>query len=402
MSFIDEVTILVEAGSGGSGCLSFRREKFIEYGGPDGGDGGKGGDIFIEADENINTLLNYRYQKTFYAKRGESGAGRQKTGAQGASLTLKVPVGTCVVDVESKEVIYDLTRHEERFMIVQGGRGGLGNTHFKSSTNRAPRRVIPGSVGESRRILLQLQVMADVGLLGLPNAGKSSLIRAVSNARPKVADYPFTTLEPSLGVVELDHSNSFVIADIPGIIEGASDGAGLGIRFLRHLARNRLLLHVVDMFPLEYDLLDGVRIIEQELLAFSDTLLTRPRWLVLNKADLFLPEEAQKQAQDIVDALGWTEAFFVVSTLQPDTLQTLKESVMAYLREYQHRIAEDPAFKLAEKHAQEALTKDLLLHSPGLLAQEESADVFGSDTQDDDWGDDDDDFDDDVTVIYQR
>src|SRR5690554_2565652 len=303
MKFVDEAEISVEAGNGGNGCLSFHREKFIERGGPDGGDGGKGGDLWLVADDALNTLVDFRYQPRYRAQNGEAGRGRQCTGAGGSDLEVKVPVGTSVIEADTRELIDDLTLPGQRLLIAKGGRGGLGNTHFKSSTNRAPRKTTLGKEGEKRRLLLQLKVVADVGLLGRPNAGKSTLIRAVSAARPKVADYPFTTLVPNLGVVRINDERSFVMADIPGLIDGASEGAGLGIRFLKHLTRTNVLLHVVDVAP--YDGSDPVEDalgIVEELRKFSPTLAERERWLVLNKVDLLTAGEVDAVSTRIVQA----------------------------------------------------------------------------------------------------
>ncbi|MEX0584953.1 MAG: GTPase ObgE, partial [Natronospirillum sp.] len=287
MKFVDEATIHLRAGKGGNGCVSFHREKFVAKGGPNGGDGGDGASIWLEADENLNTLIEYQYKRSYQAPNGEPGKGRDMTGRKGQELTLKVPVGTTVRDQDTDEILADLTAHGSRAKIAQGGFHGLGNTRFKSSVNRTPRQFTHGSMGEERNLKLELKVLADVGLLGLPNAGKSTLVRSVSAATPKVADYPFTTLMPNLGVVRVDELQSFVIADIPGLIEGAADGAGLGIRFLKHLVRTHLLLHLVDMYPPDESLPeDNARIIHDELKKFSPTLMQRPRWLVLNKIDL--------------------------------------------------------------------------------------------------------------------
>ncbi len=294
MKFVDEATISVTAGRGGNGCLSFRREKYIPKGGPDGGDGGDGGSVYLLADENFNTLVDYRYQTRYRAESGKSGQGKNCTGAAGEDKILKVPVGTTVINTETNEVIGDLTEAGQKLLVAQGGFHGLGNTRFKSSTNRAPRQTTPGSEGESRTIKLELKVLADVGLLGLPNAGKSSLIAAVSAAKPKIANYPFTTLVPNLGVVSIEKHRSFVMADIPGLIEGAAEGAGLGIRFLKHLTRTRVLLHIVDcsanLFGQEDTPIEAIEKLENEIAQFSPTLAERERWLVLNKIDL-LPEE---------------------------------------------------------------------------------------------------------------
>lgn len=286
MKFVDEATITVQAGKGGNGCMSFRREKYIPKGGPDGGDGGDGGSVFLEADEGLNTLIDFRYTRRFKAENGEQGSGANCTGAKGEDLILKVPVGTTVIVLDSDELLGDLTEVGQRLKIAQGGWHGLGNTRYKSSTNRAPRQTSNGTEGELRELKLELKVLADVGLLGLPNAGKSTFIRAVSAARPKVANYPFTTLVPNLGVVGMSADQSFVIADIPGLIEGASEGAGLGIRFLKHLTRTRLLLHLVDMLPYdEKTPAEHAADIENELAKFSPTLAQGDRWLVLNKTD---------------------------------------------------------------------------------------------------------------------
>lgn len=306
MKFVDEVSIHVKAGDGGNGLMSFRREKFIEKGGPNGGDGGDGGSIYLEADVNLNTLVDYRYTRRFDAQRGENGGSKDCTGAKGDDLILPVPVGTTVIDANTQEIIGDLTEPGQRLMVAQGGWHGLGNTRFKSSTNRAPRQTTPGKPGEARDLKLELKVLADVGLLGLPNAGKSTFIRAVSAAKPKVADYPFTTLVPNLGVVSVGRYKSFVVADIPGLIEGAAEGAGLGIRFLKHLARTRILLHLVDMAPLdESDPADAAEVIVRELGRFSPALTERERWLVLNKMDQILdPAEREARKQAVIERLG--------------------------------------------------------------------------------------------------
>ena len=317
MKFVDEAEITVHAGSGGNGCVSFRREKFIPLGGPDGGNGGDGGSVWILADEGLNTLVDFRHQRTFHAQRGENGMGRQMAGKKGEDAAIRVPVGTSVINVDTDELIGDMTAHGQRLQVAVGGRGGAGNVVFKSSVNRSPRKTTPGSAGDEREIKLELKVLADVGLLGFPNAGKSTLIRAVSAATPKVADYPFTTLQPHLGVVRIETDRSFVIADIPGLIEGAADGAGLGIQFLKHVARTRLLLHVVDIAPLDgiTDPVAEIRAIENELKGFDPKLLKRPRWLVFNKADLLAPEEREKVAKAIVRKLKWKQPWYVVSAI---------------------------------------------------------------------------------------
>jgi GTP-binding protein len=332
MKFVDEVVISVKAGKGGDGCLSFRRERCVPLGGPNGGDGGDGGSIYLEADSNLNTLVDFRYVRHFKATNGQSGMGSQCTGQKGEDLIIKVPVGTIVWDNDTQEKIYDLTTAGKRVIIAQGGFHGLGNTRFKSSINRAPRRTTKGSLGEERNLKLELQVLADVGLLGLPNAGKSTLIRQVSAARPKVADYPFTTLYPNLGVVACG-SGSFVIADIPGIIEGAAEGAGLGTRFLKHLARTGLLLHLVDVAPLDgSDPVATIRAVVAELEKFDQTLAEKPRWLVLNKIDQLPAEEVADKCQAIVAELQWQGPVYQISGLKNIGLQTLCFAIMEYMK----------------------------------------------------------------------
>ena len=304
MKFIDEAKIYVKAGDGGNGAATFRREKYIPMGGPNGGDGGRGGSIYVVADCNINTLVDYRYTRKFIGKRGENGGGADCYGAGGDDIILRMPVGTVISDLNTGEILADLDVNEKRVLIAKGGKGGLGNIHFKSSTNRAPRQKTNGDQGEEHELTLELRVLADVGLLGLPNAGKSTLIRAVSSARPKVADYPFTTLHPNLGVVRVDAEKSFVMADVPGLIEGAADGAGLGIRFLKHLQRTRILLHLVDIAPIDPDS-DPVRdakAIVGELIKHDPALADKPRWLVLNKLDLIPEEDREKTVKDFLKA----------------------------------------------------------------------------------------------------
>ncbi|MDA8114632.1 MAG: GTPase ObgE [Acidithiobacillus sp.] len=314
MKFIDEVRIHVASGNGGHGSVSFRREKFIPFGGPDGGDGGRGGSVYLVAQASLNTLIDFRYQRRYRAENGHGGAGRQMTGRAGHDLEIKVPVGTLVYDDDTRELLGDLRTEGERLLVAQSGRGGHGNLFYKSSVNRAPRQFEKGAPGEERNLRLELRVLADVGLLGLPNAGKSTLIRAVSAARPKVADYPFTTLYPNLGVVRVATHESFVLADIPGLIPGASEGAGLGTRFLKHLSRTRLLLHLVDIAPVdESDPAANIRALEAELAAYSPALAARPRWLVVNKSDLFPSEEAELRFQQIRAALQWEGPAFLVS-----------------------------------------------------------------------------------------
>ncbi|MFC5580460.1 Obg family GTPase CgtA [Rhodanobacter terrae] len=331
MKFVDEANIKVQAGDGGNGCISFRREKFIPFGGPDGGDGGYGGSVWLVADEGLNTLVDFRHQRSFKAQRGENGMGSQMYGKGGEDTTIRVPVGTMVTNVDTDEVIGDLTSHGQRMLVAQGGKGGLGNIHFKTSVNRAPRKATPGTPGDARELKLELRLLADVGLLGFPNAGKSTFIRAVSAATPRVADYPFTTLHPNLGVVSLGTDQSFVIADIPGLIEGASEGAGLGIQFLRHVARTSLLLHIVDIAPIDgSDVVAQVRAIEQELQKFNPELLERPCWLVLNKADMLPEDERAAVAQKIIAELGWTQPWFLVSAIARENTMAVCQQVQRF------------------------------------------------------------------------
>ncbi|HET8764991.1 MAG TPA: GTPase ObgE [Rhodanobacter sp.] len=334
MKFVDEAIIHVQAGAGGNGCASFRREKFIPFGGPDGGDGGDGGSVWMVADEGLNTLVDFRHQRHFKAQRGQGGMGSQMYGKGGEDTTIRVPVGTVITNVDTDEVIGDLTAHGRRLLVARGGKGGLGNMHFKSSVNRAPRQFTNGTPGEERDLKLELRLLADVGLLGFPNAGKSTFIRAVSAATPRVADYPFTTLHPSLGVVRLGTDQSFVIADIPGLIEGAADGAGLGIQFLRHVSRTSLLLHLVDIAPVDdTDPVEQVRAIEQELAKFDPELLERPRWLVLNKADALPEDERQSVAEAIVRRLDWQQPWFLVSALARDNTMAVCQQVQRFFEE---------------------------------------------------------------------
>jgi GTP-binding protein len=332
MKFVDEATIRVQAGNGGHGCLSFRREKYVEKGGPDGGDGGSGGSVYLVADQSINTLADFRVARRFRAKSGQPGAGRNMTGKSGSDLEVRVPCGTVIHDVDTGELIGDLTTDRQRLKVADGGRGGLGNTRFKSSTNRAPRKTTQGTPGEGRHLRLELRLLADVGLVGLPNAGKSTLIRAMSAARPKVADYPFTTLHPNLGVVSVGPLQSFVMADIPGLIEGAAEGAGLGIRFLKHVQRTRLLLHIVDIAPLDSDADPAAAFVSitAELAKFSSELAAKPRWLVLNKVDLLAPGDLDAQKEELVGRVGWTGPVFLVSA---ETGQGTKELGQAVMRE---------------------------------------------------------------------
>ena len=335
MKFFDEARIEVIAGDGGDGSASMRREKNVPRGGPDGGDGGRGGSIYAVADANINTLIDYRYTRIFRAKPGENGRGRDQYGKGADDIVLRVPVGTVIRDAERGTMIADLAKDGERALLAKGGKGGIGNIHFKSSTNRAPRQFTPGEKGEARNLEMELRVLADVGLLGMPNAGKSTLIRAVSSARPKVADYPFTTLQPNLGVVRADVNRSFVMADIPGLIEGAAEGAGLGHQFLRHLQRTQLLLHLVDMAPFD-DTVDPaaeVKAIAAELKKYDPGLAKKPRWLVLNKADLLDPAEAKKRAAALVKKLRWTKPWFMVAAIDGSGTRELTFAVMDFLEE---------------------------------------------------------------------
>lgn len=333
MKFVDEATIRVQAGNGGHGCLSFRREKYVERGGPDGGDGGHGGSVHVVADAAMNTLADFRVARKFRAESGQGGAGRNKTGRSGNDLDVHVPCGTVVHDIDTGELICDLTEDGQRQMVAAGGRGGLGNTRFKSSTNRAPRKTTNGTPGEGRHLKLELKVLADVGLLGMPNAGKSTLISAMSQARPRIADYPFTTLHPNLGVVRVGMLQSFVMADIPGLIEGAAEGAGLGIRFLKHLQRTGLLLHVVDIAPADAreDPVDAVRALQRELAKFSAELAEKPRWLVINKIDLLDDETLALMKQDLLDGLDWQGPVFEVSAATGEGTEALARAIMREL-----------------------------------------------------------------------
>lgn len=350
MKFVDEAVITVFAGAGGNGCVSFRREKFIPLGGPDGGDGGDGGSVFVVADENINTLIDFRHDRQFRAQRGENGMGRQMFGKAGEDVTIRVPVGTEIINVATDEIIGDLTNHGDMTKVAQGGEGGRGNVHFKTSVNRAPRKATQGSPGEERDVRLELKLLADVGLLGFPNAGKSTFVRAVSAATPKVADYPFTTLYPNLGVVSVEAYRSFVIADIPGIIEGAAEGAGLGSLFLRHVQRTRVLLHLVDMAPFDEAISPAaqVRAIENELRQYDPGMLEKPRWLVLNKGDLLSDEERQSRAAEIVAELDWKEPWFVVSAIGREGTWPIMLRIQQFFDDQKHaalEAAEDAAVR---------------------------------------------------------
>jgi GTP-binding protein len=333
MKFVDEASIRVIAGNGGNGCLSFRREKYIERGGPDGGDGGRGGSVYMVAEPSLNTLADFRFARKFKAEGGEGGAGRNKTGKSGDDLDVFVPCGTVVRDIDTSELICDLTEPGQRQMVAEGGRGGLGNTHFKSSVNRAPRKTTNGTQGEIRNLTLELKVLADVGLLGMPNAGKSSLISVMSSAKPRIADYPFTTLHPNLGVVRVGASQSFVMADVPGLIAGAAEGAGLGIQFLRHLQRTGLLLHLVDIAPIDPGASPAasVRAIEAELGKFSAELAKKQRWLVLNKIDLLAQEDRATVRDALLQDLDWSGPVYEVSAATREGTEALARGIMREL-----------------------------------------------------------------------
>lgn len=392
MKFVDEATIKVFAGNGGSGCLSFRREKFIERGGPDGGDGGDGGSVIMQADSALNTMVDYRYQRAYRAENGEPGRGRNCTGASGEDLVLRVPVGTTVIDEDSGEVLGDLSEPGGQLVVARGGFHGLGNTRYKSSVNRSPRQTSPGSEGEQRTLKLELKVLADVGLLGLPNAGKSTFIRAVSAARPRVADYPFTTLVPNLGVVKVDAYRSFVVADIPGLIEGASEGAGLGVRFLKHLTRNRILLHLVDVAPPDGgDPVDAAAAIARELSAFSPALADRPRWLVLNKTDLIDDSLLADIRTRLVDALSWQGALYAISAISGEGTTRLCQDIMTWLEERRLEETSDPDLAAQEDDAQRRMQIEARARIEALRAQHRA-----SRGRDDDDGNDEDD----VEVAY--
>ncbi|WP_145539395.1 Obg family GTPase CgtA [Yersinia kristensenii] len=389
MKFVDEATILVVAGDGGNGCVSFRREKYIPNGGPDGGDGGDGGDIYLLADENLNTLIDYHFVKSFRAERGQNGQSRDCTGKRGKDITIKVPVGTRILDQGTGEIVGDMTRHGQRQMVAKGGFHGLGNARFKSSVNRAPRQKTMGTEGETRDLTLELLLLADVGMLGLPNAGKSTFIRAVSAAKPKVADYPFTTLIPSLGVVRMDYEQSFVVADIPGLIEGASEGAGLGIRFLKHLERCRVLLHLVDLAPVdESDPVQNAKVIINELQQYSENLAKKPRWLVFNKIDLLDPEEAEARAKAIVEALGWEDKYYMISAANRDNVNALCWDVMNFINSQPKEMA------IAESAPEKVEFMWDDYHREQLAEVEAEAE-----DEDDDWDEEDDDG---IEFIYER
>lgn len=387
MKFVDEAVIRVQAGDGGNGCVSFRREKFIPLGGPDGGDGGDGGHVWLVADNNLNTLVDFRFERQFAAQRGENGQGSERTGKRGQDRELKVPVGTRAIDEATLEVIGDLTREGQRLLVAMGGRRGVGNVRFKSSTNRAPRQKTNGTPGEVRDLRLEMLLLADVGLLGLPNAGKSTLIRAISAAKPKVADYPFTTLIPNLGVVRLGAQRSFVVADIPGLIEGAADGAGLGVRFLRHLERCRVLLHLIDVAPLDgSDVAAQAQTIINELERYSAKLAAKPRWLVFNKLDLVDDETAEAVIAEVVAALDWDGPQYRICGISRTGTEQLCQAIGQYLETLPvevEQVVDQPDFSWGDEFDE---------IPPGAIIEEE-------------WDDDDFDDDDDgegPEIIYQR
>ena len=385
MKFVDEATIEVTAGKGGNGCVSFRREKYVPRGGPDGGDGGDGGSVFLEGDDALNTMIDYRYTRRFRADNGEAGRGRNCSGKSGVDLVLPVPLGTTVLDEDSGEVLGDIREAGERLLVAQGGFHGLGNTRYKSSVNRAPRQSSPGTEGESRRLRLELKVLADVGLLGLPNAGKSTFIRAVSAATPKVADYPFTTLIPSLGVVSVDAHRSFVVADIPGLIEGASEGAGLGIRFLKHLTRNRVLLHLVDVAPIDgSDPAEAACAVIRELERFSPALAARPRWLVLNKIDLLDADAIANCRERVVAALNWQGPVYEISAVAGMQTDVLCGDLMTHLEAHVEQLRTDPAAGEAEQAAQERMQHEARERIAALQAARAEARARAKEGGDDD------------------
>lgn len=397
MKFVDESKIEVFAGNGGNGCLSFRREKYIAKGGPDGGDGGDGGSVWIQGDNDLNTLVDYRYQPKYRAQHGQPGRGRNCTGSKGEDLILKVPVGTSVLDVKTGETLGDITAHGQRILVAKGGFHGLGNTRFKSSINRAPRKTTSGSEGEHRELKLELKVLADVGLLGLPNAGKSTFIRAVSSARPKVADYPFTTLVPNLGMVALQGHRSFVIADIPGLIEGASGGAGLGIRFLKHLTRCRILLHLVDVMPIDgSDPADNCLSIFEELRKFSPTLANREIWVVLNKIDLLKDAEVETHCQKILEKVQWSGKVFVISAIKKQGTELLCHALMDRLESIKKAETDNPALAEVEYQQQRQMQIETREQIERLRQQQQRNKQSEEKSENRDNGDDE------VEVIYTK
>lgn len=400
MKFVDEAAITVRAGNGGAGCMSFRREKYVAKGGPNGGDGGDGGSVILVADDSLNTLVDYRYTRSFQAQNGGSGRGSNCSGPAGEDLFLPVPVGTSVIDDDTGEVVGDLTEVGQHLKVAQGGWHGLGNTRFKSSVNRAPRQTSPGSEGEVRNLRLELKVLADVGTLGLPNAGKSTFIRAVSAAEPKVADYPFTTMVPSLGVVKVNRYRSFVMADIPGLIEGASEGAGLGIRFLKHLTRCRILLHLVDIYPVDgSDPVANAQGIISELQHFSPTLAERERWLILNKADLLLDEEAEELKRRMITELNWSGPVYTISAAEKIGTEALCRDLLNRLEIIWEEEAADPEVLERERQTQTRMQSEARAHIRR-LRELHHAKRRGESLDDVDDDGDDDDYD--VEVEYVR
>tara|TARA_B100001094_G_scaffold330179_1_gene394774 strand:+ start:957 stop:2132 length:1176 start_codon:yes stop_codon:yes gene_type:complete len=391
MKFVDEVKIRAEAGDGGSGCVSFRREKYIPRGGPDGGDGGDGGSVYLVADENLNTLIDYRFERFHRAERGKNGQSANCTGRSGEDLYIPVPVGTRAIDEETQEILGDLTRHDQKLMVAKGGYHGLGNTRFKSSTNRAPRKKTLGTPGEIRNLQLELLLLADVGLLGMPNAGKSTFIRGVSAAKPKVADYPFTTLIPNLGVVNPEPGKSFVIADIPGLIEGAAEGAGLGVQFLKHLERCRVLLHMVDIAPFDgSDPIENARVIIDELKHYSEELAQKPRWLIFNKTDLMLEEELDAYIEHFMQSLGWDLPFYKIAAINRQGTSVVTHELMEFLDSLPKAFAESQAaekveFKWKSYH-------DSVMKQEQVEVEDDLDDDFDFDDEDDDG----------VQVFYER
>ena len=353
MKFVDEATIDVIAGSGGNGCMSFRREKFIPFGGPNGGDGGRGGSVFAVGDRNLNTLIDFRYARRHEARNGENGRGSDQYGAAAEDIVLRMPMGTIIKDVDNGQVIAELLVPDEKVLLVKGGDGGFGNLHFKSSTNRAPRQKTPGWPGEARKLKLELRVLADVGLLGMPNAGKSTLIAAISNARPKIADYPFTTLHPNLGVVRVQAEQSFVVADIPGLIEGAAEGAGLGHLFLRHLQRTHLLLHIIDFAPFDeaVDPVAQAKAIVAELKKYDESLYDKPRWLVLNKFDMVPMEEREKRVKDFIKRFKWKGPVFQISALTREGCEPLIKAIYQHVSKLKNVVPDDPDPRLVAANA---------------------------------------------------
>lgn len=400
MRFIDEAVVTVKAGDGGNGIASFRREKYVPRGGPDGGDGGSGGDVYVIADDNTNTLVDYRYTRRYDAKRGENGHSKNCAGKGSDDVFLPVPIGTTIIDTETDEVLGDLVEIDQKILVAKGGDGGLGNTHFKSSTNQAPRKATSGFEGELKVLKFELKVVADVGLVGLPNAGKSTFIRQVSAAKPKVADYPFTTLVPNLGVVDIGRHRSFVMADIPGLIEGASEGAGLGIRFLKHVARTRRLLHLVDVKPVDgSDPVENARVILNELERFSPELANLPQILVLNKIDQVAEEDLNELCTHIVAELGWTGMVFRTSTLTGEGVDAVKYHLMNEIEREREREIEDPIFADAQRERFERLEEEVRLNTEAQReayraarkAEREGTNLVDNDDLDDDDG---------VEVVY--